>query len=96
MAAQAGSLLAGGQREGKKQQEDRKGKGKEIVVSDQGFNLDDSVTRSETADEESDFKILQPGPRRYPHPEDSQDLNLYPSQYDHNRGFSQVYGNLLL
>ena len=29
----------------------------------------------------------------YPHPYDSQDLNLYPSQYDH--GFSQTYANLL-
>lgn len=30
---------------------------------------------------------------KYPHPYDSQDLNLYPSQYDH--GFSQTYANLL-
>ena len=30
---------------------------------------------------------------KYPHSYDSQDLNLYPSQYDH--GFSQTYANLL-
>ena len=41
---------------------------------------------SETADEEeSSFKIPQPGPRLYPHPEDSQDLDLCPSRCDHSR-----------
>jgi len=30
----------------------------------------------------------------HPHRYNSQDLNLYPSQYDH--GFSQTYANLLL
>jgi len=52
---------------------------------------------SETADEEEgSFRIFQPGVYMCPDPEDSQDLNLYPSQYDHSSGFSQVYGNLLL
>ena len=74
-----------------------RGEGKEIHFSDRGLDTEESVVGSETADEEeSSFKILQPGPRLYPHREDSQDLKLYPSQYDHSSGFSQVYGNLLL
>ena len=99
-ATHARSLSAEGPGEGKgkgKQKADRKGKGKEILFSDRSSDIEESVVGSETADEEeSSFKILQPGPRLYPHPEDSQDLNLYPSQYDHSSGFSQVYGNLLL
>ena len=70
----------------KKKQADQKGKGKEILFSDRGSDIEESVVGSETADEEeSSFKIPQPGPRLYSHLEDSQDLNLYPSQYDHSR-----------
>ncbi|PUU83399.1 hypothetical protein B9Z19DRAFT_1061043 [Tuber borchii] len=81
------------------QKEDWKRKGKDFFLSDQGGDVE-RTAGSETADEEEEtsFKTFQPGPRLYPHPEDSQDLNLYPSQYDHGHGsgFSQVYGNLLL
>ena len=86
--------LVGG--DGKGKAEDRKGKGRQNFPCEGRLNAAEREG-SETADEEEgSFRIFQPGVHRYPHPEDSQDLNLYPSQYDHSSGFSQVYGNLLL
>ncbi|PUU74616.1 hypothetical protein B9Z19DRAFT_1068084 [Tuber borchii] len=54
------------------QKGDWKGKGKDFFLSDQGGDVE-RTAGSETADEEEEtsFKTFQPGPRLYPHPEDS-------------------------
>ncbi|CUS08284.1 unnamed protein product [Tuber aestivum] len=92
------TLSVKGKEKGREQLKvDQKGKGKEVLFSGPGLD-EEETAGSETADEEEgSFEGLQPGPCIYPYPDDSQDLNLYPSQYDHNSGrFSQVYRNLLL
>jgi len=63
-----------------------------------GLNVEETLG-NETADEgESSFQIFQPGSGSclYPHAEDSQDLNLDHSQYDHCSGFSEEPASLVI